>query len=109
MLKEKHIPQFEYYEAKNKLSEYFSEMNYDIPLESGAGRPCEHCGTYYFDFELIPAKSSKKKKTVYYCPDCAVDKVDWCNECGYAYEMINPEEDFGFCPDCMEVLGVRGD
>ena len=100
------IPQFEYKEANSKLSDYYKIMS-EYEAEYDLGTPCECCGKHFFDFELIPVKSKHKKKMVFYCPDCAVDKVDWCDECGHAYEL--KEEDGPLiCPDCMEVLIVAG-
>ena len=100
---------FEFYEIQNKLTDYFSEMrpysSYDDTYDTGT--PCKCCGKYFFDFELFPAKSKKEHKMVYYCPDCAVDKVEWCEECGHPYEMIDPEDDMGYCPDCMEAFSVK--
>ena len=107
MLAEKAIPKFEYQELSNKL-DYFAEFNnYAGPTKEEATIPCCCCGKHYFDFELIPAKSKAEGKMKYYCPDCAVDVVEWCEHCGYAYEMIDPEDDIGICPDCMEVLSAR--
>ena len=100
---------FEFYEIQNKLTDYFSEMrpygSYDDTYDTGT--PCKCCGKYFFDFELFPTKSKKEHKMVYYCPDCAVDKVEWCEECGHPYEMIDPEDDMGYCPDCMEAFSVK--
>ena len=100
---------FEFYEVKNKLTGYFSEMrpysSYDDTYDIGT--PCKCCGKYFFDFELFPTKSKKEHKMVYYCPDCAVDKVEWCEECGHPYELIDPEDDMGYCPDCMEAFSVK--
>lgn len=100
---------FEFYEVKNKLTDYYSEMrpysSYDDTYDTGT--PCKCCGKYFFDFELFPTKSKKEHKMVYYCPDCAVDKVEWCEECGHPYEMIDPEDDMGYCPDCMEAFSVK--
>ena len=100
---------FEFCEVKNKLTDYFSEMrpysSYDDTYDTGT--PCKCCGKYFFDFELFPAKSKKEHKTVYYCPDCAVDRIEWCEECGHPYELIDPEDDMGYCPDCMEAFSVK--
>ena len=102
-------PQYEFREIGNKLQDYYSFMRpyetYDDTYDTGT--PCECCGKYFFDFELFPTKSKKKHKTVYYCPDCAVDKVEWCEECGHPYELIDPEDDMGYCPDCMEAFSVK--
>lgn len=105
MLSDDKIPHFQYRENSNKLKDYFAEMRpYNYEADYDAGTPCKCCGKYFFDFELIPVKSKDKKKMVYYCPDCSVDKVEWCNECGYAYEINNYEDDLGYCPSCLEVL-----
>lgn len=105
----KNVPQWEFYEISNRLLDYYSEMrpysSYDDTYD--AGTPCECCGKYFFDFELFPTKSAKKGKIVYYCPDCAVDKVEWCDECGHPYEIIDIEDDIGICPSCLEVLRAK--
>ena len=97
-------PQYEFKEIGNKLQDYYSFMRpyetYDDTYDTGT--PCECCGKYFFDFELFPAKSYRKKKIVYYCPDCAVDKVEWCEECGHPFEIVNPDDDLCVCSDCME-------
>lgn len=102
---------FEFYEVSNKLLNYYSTMRpystYDDTYDTGT--PCECCGKYFFDFELFPTKSKRKGKTVYYCPDCAVDKVEWCDECGHPYEITDYENDMGICPDCLEALSVKND
>lgn len=105
MLQEKEIPHFEYRELSNKLSDYYKVVTpYNYEADYDMGTPCERCGKYFFDFELIPVKGYRSKKTVYYCSDCMVDHVNWCDNCGHAYEMGDPEDDIGMCKDCMEVL-----
>ena len=107
MLKEaRQAPQFQYREISDKLKNYFAEFGMPYK-DADPGKECCCCGKHYFDFELIPAKSKAEGKMKYYCPDCAVDVVEWCEHCGYAYEMIDPEDDIGICPDCMEVLSAR--
>lgn len=107
MVQEEKIPKFEYYEAPNKLTDYFAEINHNYTTEMDPGKKCTCCGAYFFEFELIPAKSREKNKMVYYCPDCAVDRVNWCECCGYAYEIKDPEDDIDICPDCVEVLSAE--
>ena len=105
MLQEKEIPHFEYREIGDKLSNYYqatTPYNYENDYDMGA--PCEHCGKYFFDFELIPVKGHKTKKKKYYCSDCVVDRVNWCDNCGQAYEIGDPDEDIELCLDCMEAL-----
>lgn len=105
MLQETNIPKFEYYEVSNKLLNYYSTMStYNESDDYDMGTPCKCCGKYFFDFELIPVKGYKQKKMVYYCSDCIVDRVNWCDNCGHAYEMGDLEDDMGYCKECMEAL-----
>lgn len=105
MLQEKEIPHFEYRELSNKLNGYYQNITpYNYEADYDMGTPCKRCGKYFFDFELIPVKSYKSKKMVYYCSDCIVDHVNWCDNCGHAYEMGDPEDDIDMCKDCVEVL-----
>lgn len=102
MLSEEKIPYFQYKEISNKLKDYYKvvsdyEDNYDL------GIPCSCCGRHFFEFELIPAITKKQKKMEYFCPDCAVDKVEWCDECGRAFERVN-DDDLPICPICVEAL-----
>ena len=72
---------------------------------------CNGCKKYYMEEELFPAVMLDKS-TKFFCPDCIVDKVAWCNECGSAFEKYSPEApDTGTCPICSELLGgkVNGD
>ena len=46
---------------------------------------------------------TQDKETVFFCPDCIVDKVSWCRICGNAYEKLCLEEPtMGICPHCEE-------
>ena len=60
---------------------------------------CHCCNQYYSDYEMFPVKSLDKH-TYFYCPDCLIGKVNWCDICGEAFEISpdNPEEKL--CPDC---------
>ena len=104
MLQETKIPKFDYYEAPSALTDYFAEMNPSYGYEMDLGKKCICCDSYFFDFELIPIKGYRSKKTKYCCPDCIVDHVNWCDNCGHAYEIGDPEEDMDLCTDCVEVL-----
>ena len=102
MLVEKVIPTFEYGEVSSRLKDYYKVMS-QYEADYDLGIPCKCCGKHYFDFELQPAISNSENKMVYYCPDCAVDKVEWCDECGRAFELKN-QDDLPICPICMEAL-----
>ena len=38
---------------------------------------------------------------IYYCPDCCVDNVSWCDNCGEAFETEKGEQ---FCPECRKKI-----
>lgn len=44
---------------------------------------CDGCRKLFFDYEMVPVET--KGGTKYYCPDCTVDKVDWCDICNKPY------------------------
>ena len=102
MLKEENIPSFEYKEVSNVFDYnavnypyFYNDEDYDTTI------PCSGCKKHFFEFELIPIKGHKPKQ---YCPDCAVDKVNWCSNCGTSYEIIDLDDDMELCPECVEVL-----
>lgn len=102
MLQEKDIPHYPYQEIVTKLTGYHQTMTpYNYEADYDAGMPCACCGSYFFDFELIPVKSTDNRKMKYYCADCMVDRVNWCDNCGHAYEIGDPEEDMCLCNDCI--------
>jgi hypothetical protein len=53
--------------------------------------------------ELFPAVMLDGT-TKFYCPDCLVDGVSWCIECGSAFQKHSPEApNTGTCPKCQEL------
>lgn len=100
MLRETEVPKFEY------IASEWSKRYYGIikPYGYGCGFsygydeiPCKQCNRYFLEEEMIPV-ISKEGKTVFYCPDCLVGKVNWCQECGEAFELDSEEE--LLCPHC---------
>lgn len=64
---------------------------------------CIGCGKYFMEEELFPAVMLDGT-TKFYCPDCLVDGVSWCIECGSAFEKYSPEApNSGTCPKCQEL------
>ena len=60
---------------------------------------CSKCGQEFSEYEVFPVKS-KDNTTKFYCPDCVVDGVAWCDECGEAFETSDPKAII--CPDCKK-------
>lgn len=60
---------------------------------------CAKCKMTFSDYEMFPVKTLDGK-TRFYCPDCVVDLVHWCDVCGEAFE-IDPEDPAQHtCKDC---------
>lgn len=64
ILSQKDWPQFKYIELPSWDTLYYK---------------CNGCNKIFKEYELIPVDNG------YYCPDCAVDKVEWCQKCGRAF------------------------
>ena len=64
---------------------------------------CHNCKKYFMEEELFPVVMLNKT-TKFFCPDCLVDNVAWCNECGSAFEKYSPEApNTGICPMCEDL------
>ena len=64
---------------------------------------CHNCKKYFMEEELFPAVMLDKT-TKFFCPDCLVDNVAWCNDCGSAFEKYSPEApNTGICPICKDL------
>ena len=67
------------------------------------GQHCSHCNKLYSEYELFPVIGIDKK-TKFYCPDCIVGNVDWCDTCGEAFEIEDPAKNEKICKICAEVV-----
>lgn len=97
MLMEEEIPNFEYDEMvfTGSAKWWKSAVMY--------GQHCGKCKKLYSEYELFPVLGVDKK-TKFYCPDCIVGTVEWCDYCGEAYEIEDPANDKKLCKVCAEVL-----
>ena len=99
MLSEESIPDFEYKEffqgykfLKNDPLGFYSQQNDNKVFT------CCSCKQGFSEYELFPVKGANGE-TKFYCSDCVVDSVDWCNICGEPYEIVNPGRK-NLCEDC---------
>lgn len=67
-------------------------------LPSNANCICHKCGLPFTEYETFPVKTADGT-TVYYCPDCIVDGVAWCTDCGEAFETNKTDKNC-ICNDC---------
>lgn len=84
--------------------EYIPAPRYFSPIKPYASGliTCDSCGRQFMEEEMFPVVT-QDKETVFFCPDCIVDKVSWCRICGNAYEKLCLEEPtMGICPHCEE-------
>lgn len=97
MLKEKDIPDFEYIEYSYSYNgtKWDYDGKYKDWYDYTPHYRCKSCGKSFCEYEVIPTRN-KNKKIVYYCPDCCVDNVTWCLDCGTAYE----KKKMSACPKC---------
>ena len=97
MLKEQDIPDFEYIEYSYSYNgtKWGYDEKYKDWYDYTPHYRCKSCGKSFCEYEVIPTRN-KNKKIVYYCPDCCVDNVTWCLDCGTAYE----KKKMSACPKC---------
>lgn len=98
MLQEKEIPDFEYDEINLGASAWWSK--HDV-----YGQHCSKCKKLFSEYELFPVKGIDKK-TKFYCPDCIVGNVGWCDYCGEAFEIEDPAQS-NICKSCAEELCTK--
>ena len=96
MLSETEIPDFEYDEMVFSSANWWrSAVMY--------GQHCSKCKKLYSEYELFPVIGIDKK-TKFYCPDCIVGNVEWCDLCGEAFEIEDPAKNEKICKICAEVV-----
>lgn len=97
MLSQTEIPEFEYREI------YYDGRNWwNFSGKAIYGQHCSHCRTLYSEYELFPVKGINGKMK-FFCPDCIVGHVEWCEYCGEAFEYTDPAKQ-KICKDCAEGL-----
>jgi hypothetical protein len=98
-------PVFKYIPAKNSWTFDYSkwyQIGQGVYSQTGINK-CFHCGKYHLEEELIPAVMLDRS-TGFYCPDCMVDNLAWCNNCGEAYQKASPQDPSeGLCLNCKDL------
>lgn len=110
MLAATDIPEFEYIPSLSSLrwykwweKEYGFDYGYpsdDDPLDAVPACTCSKCGTTLHTYEAIPVIRSDGSGYFYRCPDCCVQDIEWCRDCGEAFESTDPTE--YLCPACKD-------
>lgn len=94
MLSDTDIPEFVYDEVMASSSMWWrtSEIY---------GQHCSKCKKLHSEYELFPVKGIDGRMK-YYCPDCIVGNVEWCEECNEAFEIEDPSNKTKKCKECAE-------
>lgn len=96
MLTEQEIPDFKYDELVAANSAWWKKAG------DWFGQHCSKCKKIHSEYELFPVLGLDGK-TKFYCPDCIVGNVEWCDMCGEPFEV---KEHTGkkLCRECEEEL-----
>ena len=100
MLQEESIPDFKYIEFSLSTKRWFQ----DLYSSNGAAGDndfyvhCKKCKGLFSGYEVFPVKGLDGK-TCFYCPDCIVENIEWCDNCGEPFE-IDPNNPKKICNDC---------
>lgn len=94
MLSEKEIPDFKYDELRMSAA-FWRDVVEDY------GQHCSKCKVLHSEYELIPVKGVNGHMK-YYCPDCVVGNVGWCDICNEAFELEDPSTKTNMCKECAE-------
>ena len=112
------IPKYEYIPCSYGYGSWKYPYSYDYGYDYGYGykhypkdktparridkNHCYQCGKYFLEEELFPAALIEGGEGNF-CPDCVVDHVHWCINCGKAFE-VDPDEIIShqLCKKCRE-------
>ena len=120
MLKEKDIPFFKYIPSRYSYSwtkgsgykydydawDDWDEYSLAYPYAKFDAK-CVSCGHSMLEEEMFPVKMINGTKD-YFCPDCLVDKVGWCIDCGEPFELKEGESVHNKCYDCRQPVKTVG-
>lgn len=95
-------PHFKYIEDFDE--DFYFSKNYSFADKKVH---CFNCGKIFPESDTIPILSKTEAK--YYCIDCAVEKLNWCKNCGRTYEIKDLNNEL--CPYCsaFKKISYKGD
>lgn len=94
MLTAKEIPSFKYIPM---FHENHFTWNYNYGFTE---IPCSKCKKMFLEEEMFPVLMPDGT-TENYCPDCIVDNVSWCVNCGRPYKALSGDLE-GICEECKK-------
>ena len=90
-------------DAKNISKFKYDELDYSKYISTWYKdkQQCAGCGKFFSEYDLFPVKDSKDNLK-YFCPDCLVDKVGWCLDCGEPFQYEDSLTRKDYCKKCEE-------
>lgn len=100
MLQEESIPDFKYIEFNLTAKRWFQDLynSNGAVADNDFYVHCKKCKGLFSGYEVFPVKGLDGK-TCFYCPDCMVENIEWCDNCGEPFE-IDPNNPKKICNDC---------
>lgn len=99
MLDDQDIPDFEYDELSFSSATWRKSQIY--------GQHCSRCKKLYSEYELFPV-TGLDNHIKYYCPDCIVGHVEWCDNCGEAFEIDETAQTkTKLCKECAKGCSTK--
>lgn len=105
----KNAPYFKYIpmEYQNYLDKILDEQNNfqaDTFSQNADGvNMCAKCKQYFFADDFIPVRSSPDNTIIKnYCIDCANNCINWCENCGEAFESDDIMQ--AYCQNCQNKI-----
>ena len=104
MLQEEHIPKFIYIPDDKSWYRYGYRIPYSYSwFDYEDDYICSGCGKHFSEYEMIPVEIDGEEE--YYCPDCCVNRINWCSFCGNPFKVEEPGQTI--CPSCAEKRGIN--
>jgi hypothetical protein len=104
MLSQQDIPEFQYIPSQYSWYSmwkkgYGGAGIYSYPFDDEY--TCCKCKKQLTEYEVIPVVD-KNGKDVYYCGDCCIENIEWCDLCKGGYEATEEDKKSKrhFCPSC---------
>lgn len=104
MLQEEYIPKFIYIPDDKYWYRYGIRTPYSYSwFDYEDDYVCSGCGKHFSEYEMIPVEIDGQEE--YYCPDCCVNRINWCSICGEPFKVDEPGQTI--CPSCLEKRGTN--
>lgn len=110
ILTSENIPTFKYIPAVSAYYDWYPMHDAfkkdDLPLSKKTSYRCRCCGQLFPEADVLPAKLIKGG-IGYFCSTCLPYNVEFCRECGEAFEIDELSPHSLYCKQCSKKLGKK--